>query len=275
MIGGLPLVQVARAVTSADGLRDRVVLVTGANGGLGRSSAIACAAAGASVVLLGRNVRALEKVYDEIEALDAPTPAIYPMDLAGATAKDHEDLADSIERDCGHLDGVIHAASHFDGLQPMPQHTPEEWLCCQQVNVNAPFLLMRALFPLMCESAHAAMVFVLDDPARTAKAFWGGYGVSKHALAGLASILHEETENGPLRVHALLPGPLRTRFRRAAYFGEDTLRHPEPTEAGRAAAFLLTDAAASLRGRTLDLRLNSSAGATIEPAARTLIGAPH
>jgi len=104
------------------------------------------------------------------------------------------------------------------------------------------------------KSGDAAVVFVLDDPDRTGKAFWGGYGVAKHALAGLASIVHEETESGGVRTHALLPGPMRTVLRRAAYYGEDTLRHPEPDYAAAYVAWMLSPAAAAMRGKTLDLR---------------------
>ena len=252
----LPLVTIEGGVpmAAADALRDRVVLVAGATGGLGRATSLAAAAAGATVVLLGRKVRALEAVYDEIERLGAPQPAVYPMDLAGATPRDYVDLAASIERECGRLDGIVHAAAHFDGLQPFDQQKPEEWMRTQQVNVTAPFQLTQACMPLLRNSPDAAIVFVLDDPARTGKAFWGGYGVAKHALAGLASIVHEETERSRVRTHALLPAPMRTVLRRAAYYGEDTLGLPLPDAAGRFAVWLLGSDAARVRGRTLDLR---------------------
>lgn len=250
----LPLATIEGGVAPSASLRDRVVLVTGATGGLGRATSLAAAAAGATVVLLGRKVRALESLYDDIERLGAPQPAVYPMDLAGATARDYADLAASIERECGRLDGLVHAAAHFDGLQPFDQQKPEEWMRTQQVNVTAPFQITQACMPLLRQAPDAAIVFVLDDPERTGKAFWGGYGVAKHALAGLASIVHEETENSRVRTHALLPGPMRTVLRRAAYYGEDTLMHPEPVHAARFVAWLLGPDAASMRGKTLDLR---------------------
>jgi len=227
------------------------VLVVGATGGLGRAAALAAAGAGADVVLLGRKVRALEKLYDEIAAAGA-NPAIYPLDLAGATPNDYAELAATLERECGRLDGIVHAAAHFDSLQPAEQIAPEAWLRALHVNLSAPFLLTQACLPLMRARADASVVFVIDDPARTGKAYWGGYGAAKHALAGLVSILHEEFEDTPVRIHGLLPAPMRTALRRAAYYGENTLELPPPDAA--AVVYLLAPAAAAVRGRILDLR---------------------
>src|SRR5947209_6450457 len=126
-----------------DSLRDRVVLVAGATGGLGRACALASARAGANVVLLGRKVRALEKVYDEIQAIGG-APAIYPLDLAGATPHDYAELAATLEREYGRLDGIVHAAAHFEGLRPAADIAPEEWLRALHVNLTAPFLLTQA-----------------------------------------------------------------------------------------------------------------------------------
>jgi NAD(P)-dependent dehydrogenase (short-subunit alcohol dehydrogenase family) len=239
---------------AADSLRDRVVLVTGATGGLGRATSLAAATAGATMVLLGRRVRALEALYDEVVALGAPTPALYPMDLAGATPRDYAELASAIEREFGRLDGLVHAAAQFDTLQPFEQQTPEEWTRTQQVNLTAPFLLSQACVPLMRREDDAAVVFVFDDLARVGKAFWGGYGVAKHALQGLASIVHQETESSSVRTHAVLPGPMRTALRRAAYYGENTLDHPDPAFAAGAIAGLLGPAGRNWRGAILDLR---------------------
>lgn len=249
-------VQLADGIASpaADSLRERVVLVTGATGGLGRATALAAAGAGATLVLLGRKVRALEALYDDVERLGGATPALYPMDLAGATPKDHSDLAVAVEREFGRLDAIVHAAAHFDTLQPFEQQGPEEWSRTQQVNLTAPFLMTQACMPLLRRAPDAAVVFVFDDPARVGNAFWGGYGVAKTALQGLASIVHEETESSCVRTHAILPGPMRTTLRRAAYYGEDTLAHPDPAHAAQAVTWLLGTAAMPLRGKVLDLR---------------------
>jgi len=241
-----------------DSLRDRVVLIVGAVGALGSASAKCAAQAGAKVILLGRKVRPLEKLYDEIETARPGAAAIYPLDLAGASPKDYEDLAATIEREFSRLDGIVFAAAQFDGLQPAVDAKPEAWLKTLHVNLNAPFLIVQACTDLLLrtstDGANASVVFVLDDPARVSKAFWGGYGTAKHALIGFASTLHQEWETGRARVHALLPAPMRSALRRMAYFGENTLDLPTADATALAVVYLLGAEGAAARGKVLDLR---------------------
>ncbi|MBS0590861.1 MAG: SDR family NAD(P)-dependent oxidoreductase [Proteobacteria bacterium] len=241
-----------------DALRDRVVLIVGAAGALGSASAKAAAQAGAKVVLLGRKVRPLEKLYDDIEAIRSDAASIYPLDLSGASPGDYADLAASIEREFGRLDGIVFAAAQFDGLQPALDTAPQKWANAIHVNATAPFLIVQACATLLTTPAvgapQASLVFVLDDPARIGRAFWGGYGVAKHALIGLISILHQEWESDRVRVHALLPAPMRSALRRMAYFGENTLELPTADGTAQAVAYLLGDEGVAARGKVLDLR---------------------
>jgi NAD(P)-dependent dehydrogenase (short-subunit alcohol dehydrogenase family) len=252
---------------AADALAGRVVLVTGANGGLGAAAARACARLGATVVLLGKRARALEKLYDELVAAGAPQPAIVPLNLESATPTEYAEVAATIGRECGHLDGLVHAAARFEGLTPLAQHAPDEWLRTLQVNLSAPFALTQACLPLLQAAADAAVVFVSDDPQRMQRAHWGAYGVAKAGLERMAAILHDETDAGTVRVHLLLPGPMRTPLRRMAWFGEDTMMHPAPDAAGEAVAYLLSPAATALRGAMLDLRPESQGSGLGTPGA--------
>lgn len=208
-------------------LAGKVILVVGANGALGEAVVRGSAAAGATVVLLGRRVPKLGKLYDALEAAGTPQPAIYPLDLAGATPDDYAALAATLEREFGRLDGIVHCAAEFKGLVSIENTPDEDWHRALHVNLTAPMQLTRACLPLLRQREDAAVVFVLDDPARTARALWGGYAVSKAALAGFVDVLRDELASSPVRVHGLQPGPMRTALRGKAYFAEDPGQVPE------------------------------------------------
>jgi NAD(P)-dependent dehydrogenase (short-subunit alcohol dehydrogenase family) len=239
---------------AADALAGRVVLVTGAYGGLGSAVARAAAHAGATVVITGKRKRQLERLYDAMLSEGLAEPVIHPLDMESATPRDYEALADGLQRDLGRLDGIVHAAASFAGLTPVAMHKPDAWLRALHVNVSAPFALTQACLPLLTAAPDSAVVFVLDDPGRVSRAHWGAYGVSKAALERFAAILHDEHDEDVLRVHALLPAPMRTTLRRLAYFGEDTMQQPVPDATADAAVWLLGDTGRAARGRTLDLR---------------------
>lgn len=203
-----------------DAFAGQVVLITGAAGGLGSELAKQAATAGATVVLAGKRVRALEKVYDAIVAAGGPEPAIYPINLEGATPAEFAAMADTIAEQCGRLDALIHAAASFSGLTPLESLPAEDWLRSLQVNLNAPFVLTQQCLPLLRASRGACM-FVLDDEARVGNAFWNAYGVAKFALRGLVSQWSQELENAGVRVLSFTPPPMRTTLRSRAYFAEN------------------------------------------------------
>ncbi|MGF6492982.1 NAD(P)-dependent dehydrogenase (short-subunit alcohol dehydrogenase family) [Luteibacter sp. 621] len=251
----LPSARLPEGWAAAPGaLAGRVFLVTGATGGLGGETARAILRAGGTVVITGRKVRSLEKLYDELVSLGGPQPVIHPLDLESATPNDYAALAEGLEKEFGRLDGVVHAAAHFNELTPMAMHKPDDWLRAMQVNVSAPFALTQACMPLLTGGDDSAVVFVLDDPELVSRAHWGGYGVSKAAVERMAAVLHAEHRGGAMRVHALLPAPMRTALRRAAYYGENTLERPLPTASAEAIVYLLSGAGADARGTVLDIR---------------------
>jgi len=239
---------------AADSLVDRVVLVTGAYGGLGGAVARAASRAGATVVITGKRKRQLEQLYDAMLAEGLSAPVIHPLDMEVATPREYTALAEGLERDFGRLDGIVHAAVSFSGLTPITMHKPDAWLRAMHVNVSAPFALTQACLPLLTQAGDSAVVFVLDDPALLQRAHWGGYGVSKAALERFVAILHEETDASTLRVHAMLPAPMRTALRQLAYFGEDLMQRSPPDAAAAAAVYLLSAQGSPARGAILDLR---------------------
>lgn len=238
---------------AADLLQERVILITGAGDGLGRAAAKACAKHGATLILLGRTIRKLEKVYDEICAAGGADPAIYPMNLEGAAPKDYEDLAATLETEFGRLDGLVHNAAELGSLSPLDNANIETWYKVLQVNLNAPFLLTQACLPLLRESADASVVFVGDAVGRRAKAYWGAYAVSKFGLEGLMQILADETENsGILRSNSFDPGILNTALRRGGYPAENYTANPHPDSAVPGLLYLLGPDSRGLTGHSFE-----------------------
>ncbi|MFB9146419.1 YciK family oxidoreductase [Halomonas alkalicola] len=214
----------------ADLLKDRIILVTGAGDGIGRAAALTFARYGATVILLGRTIAKLEKVYDEIEAAGGPQPAIFPLNFEGATLKDYHDMAETLDREFGRLDGILHNAGLLGRITPFEQYNPELWEQVMQVNFNGPVWMTQALLPLLKASADASLVFTSSSVGRRGRAYWGAYVVSKFATEGFMEVLADEVEHlGNVRVNSLNPGATRTQMRKQAYPGElpETLRTPE------------------------------------------------
>ena len=230
--------------------QDRVILVTGAGDGIGRAAARAFAAHGATVVLLGRTLRKLEAVYDEIEAAGHPQPAIFPMNLEGAAVKDYEELAATLEREFGRLDGLLHNAALLGALTPLAQCEDEQWNAALQVNLNAPFLMTRACLPLLARAADASVLFTSDAVGRRGRAYWGPYGVAKAGIEGLMQILADELEaNTPVRVNSIDPGAVRTRLRTLAYPAEDASALARPEDVLRPYLYLMGPDSRGITGR--------------------------
>jgi len=221
-------------------LEGRTLLVTGASGGLGSELAFAAAGLGATVVLMGRSIKRLEAIYDRIEQAGGPQPAIYPLDMEGATVKDYDDLVEVLRRELGGLHGLVHCAAALGNPSPLQHYVAETWSKVFAANLHGPFLLSRACIPLLQESGDGRMLFTLDDKSR---AYWGAYGVSKAAVESMMRVFADELEmlvdqdgRAALTVAAVAPGPMATRLRAFAYPGE--ARDAQPSPAGKVDAFL-------------------------------------
>lgn len=201
-----------------DLLRDKVILVTGATGGFGKTVSLALARHGATVILVARNLRLVESLYDEIEQAGYPTPAIYPMNLEGAAEHDYLELANNIESQLGRLDGMIHCAAILGAPTVFSQSDSTTWYQVHQVNLHAPYLLTRACLPLLSRSENSSILFMTDDKPG---AYWDAYQVSKQGLVAMAGLLAREYEGSKLRVNCFNPGKTRTALHIRAYPAAD------------------------------------------------------
>lgn len=197
-------------------LNHRTVLIAGAAGGLGSAAAVACAKAGATVILLGRKVAPLNRVYDAVKAV-GPEPILYPLDMEGAAPDDYDQLAQAVEAEFGKLDGLLHCAAEFKALTPLQHTDPAVFARAIHVDLTARWWLTQACLPLLAKSDAGAAVFVVDDPARSGTAYWGGYGIAQAGQVAMINMLQVELgESGP-RISGLQPGAMRTGLRSKAY----------------------------------------------------------
>jgi len=237
----------------ADLLRDRIVLITGASDGIGRALALQSARLGARVILHGRNVSKLEKVYDEVEAIEgAPRPSIAVMDLASANSESYTTLAQSIEQEFGRLDGLVHNAGILGERYSIEQYDAVLWQRVMHVNVTSAFALTQVFLPLLHESDDASVIFTSSGVGRTGKAFWGAYAVSKFATEGLSQVLANEHRHGNLRSNCINPGPTRTKMRLEAYPAEDRDKLKSPADVLATYVYLLGPESKGVTGQSFD-----------------------
>ena len=236
-----------------DLLKDKTILVTGAGDGIGRAAALSYAAHGATVVLLGRTESKLEQVYDEIEAKGGPKPGLVALDLATATEDNINHLANDLAEEFSHLDGLLHNASVLGERRPIESAGYAAWLEVMQVNVNAQFLLTRALLPQLQAASSASIILTSSGVGRSGRAYWGAYAVSKFATEGFMQVLADELENiSNVRVNTLNPGATNTAMRRTAYPGESPTDNPSPQDIMPAYLYLMGNDSAAVTGKTFD-----------------------
>lgn len=199
----------------------KTVLVTGAANGIGRALTIALAKQGCQVLMLDKKLRHLEKLYDSIIESNATTPVILPVDLETLDAGAATAVAQGIADDIGKLDGLIHNAAELGSPSPMDQYDMTHWQQVMQVNMQAPYLLTRAVLPLMKQDYDTQVVFTTADVARNAQAYWGAYAIAYAGVEAQMKLWADEQENiSNIKFNSLDPGAVRTGFRRRSHPGE-------------------------------------------------------
>lgn len=234
-------------------LKGRTIVVTGAGDGIGRCAALTFAQYGATIVLVGKTIKKLESVYDEIEQMGHPQAAIYPLHLGGAVMKDYIDMQTSLENAFGHIDGILHNASVLGDRKSIAQTDSDEWLEVMHINVNAQFMMTQALLPLLEKSPDASIVFTSSSVGRKGRAYWGPYAVSKFATEGLMQTLADELANtSSIRVNAINPGATDTTMRRTAFPAENPKNNPQPIQIMPTYLYLMGIDSKGVNGQSLD-----------------------
>ncbi len=239
-------------------LEDKVVIVTGAGQGIGRSYAEAIARAGAAVAVADVNEDAVASLADELTAAGHQATAVRVdvSDVASTLA-----MADTVEQRFGRIDGLVNNAALYAGLQLRgPMDLPvDEWDRVMAVNVKGPFLCARAVVPAMRRAGGGSIVNQSSTGA------WGSaalthYTSSKAAVLGLTRSLAKSFGADGIVVNAIAPGQIGTEATLGLIPAERLERMSATQAIGRtglpedlcgAVVFLLSDGARFMTGQTL------------------------
>ncbi len=203
-------------------MKNETLLITGAATGFGKALCFRLAKQGGNLILLDKDKRALQALYDELDPIENCFPVLYPMNLAGAQIEDYQSLSEVIKKEFGELHSIIHNAAQFDGLSPLSHTKVFNWFETIQTNLSAPYLLSQACLELLVENNKGNIVYITDDFSNSTPAYRGAYAVSKAGLDTLMKITAEEIEEtSNIKVFSFNPGFMETAFLAKIYPGHE------------------------------------------------------
>ncbi len=238
-------------------LTGKVALVTGSGRGLGRTMALALAAAGADVVASARSASEIASLRDEIRAMGRRSEAIR-CDVT--VEADCEALIDGAVAAMGQVDILVNNAG-FNIRKPVLELTSEEYHSVLETNLHGYFMISRAAGRHMTARGSGKVIMISSIMGRVALATQGAYASSKGAVEQLTKVLALEWAPLGVQVNAIAPTYFETEMTRPLFENEErkefiTERTPmgrwgQPHELAGAVIFLAGDASSYITGHTL------------------------
>ena len=202
-------------------------LITGAAMGLGQALTRQLVEAGHEVILLDKQLKALNALYDE---LDSDLVALYPMDLLGANMEDYKKLQAVLTENYGALDGVFLNAAILPAFTPIEHFDFMQWYEVLHTNLNANFHLTQMTLPLLNKAEDGKLVAITDENIKKHPAYYGAYGVSKAGLEQLMKTVAEENRAQPADIYVAKLKTFATETRGRLFPGENPAELPQPSE---------------------------------------------
>ena len=210
-------------------MKNKVILITGANKGIGKTLSLEFSKMGVNIVLLGRNEESLDSVYDEIITTTSTKPLIIKCDLSDIDINSAKQISDEIMGVYGRLDGVIFNAAKLGKMSTIEDYEEDIWKEVFNINLHSAFIISKEILPALKAAPNGRIIFTSSGVAEVGKAFWGAYSASKFAVKGLAEILRDELDTtSNVKVFNYDPGKTRTSMRALAYPAENPQDLKEP-----------------------------------------------
>lgn len=210
-----------------ESLKGKVVLVTGASRGIGLAIAQTLGREGASLAIVGRDRKTLQRAAAQVAG--DPLPLVADVTSPGEVTR----LFQVLRRRHRHLDVLINNAGVFT-YKPFARTTLQDWRANLETNLTALFLVTRAALPLLQRSPAAHIVNILSVSSRSAFRNCSAYCAAKFGALGLTRVLREEFRPLGIRVTAILPGSTDTRMMKAFDFPVDRSKLIQPEDIGEA-----------------------------------------
>ncbi len=242
------------------GVKDRVVLVTGAGQGIGRELARQFAAAGAIAVVADLRIDNAERVKAEIEEQGGRALAVL-VDVADPASV--EAMVAGIIKHYGRLDVLVNNAAIFATLKKRKffEVPLEEWDQVMRVNINGPFLCARAVTPVMRDAGWGRIINIASDAVPRGVVNYLHYVTSKSAMIGFTNAMARELGEYGINVNCIRPGAVATEvdravnptadLRKAQQAQQCIKRGMEPPDLVGLVMFLSSPASSFITGQTI------------------------
>lgn len=224
-------------------MKDKIALVTGANGGLGTYVTQALLDAGANVIGLSRKIQQTEFNHPAFTALSAEI----------STAAGAKSAVDSVLDRFGRIDVVVHTVGGFAGGLSIAETDDATFQRMLDLNLNGTFYLLRAALPAMRKTGNGRIVAIGSRAALEPGAGVGAYSASKAAMVSLIRTVALENKDVGIAANAILPGTMDTPANRKAMPNADFSRWVQPAAVAALIAWLVSDAGKDVNGAAIPI----------------------